>query len=104
MSSLRGGRWVGRSVDNSGEVEFRAAPGVGGHRVRVRLTYYPPAGKLGATVAKLFGEAPEQQVRDDLRRFKQVLETGEVVRPRAARRAREPAGRCSARPSRSPLT
>lgn len=68
------------SVDNSGEVEFRAAPGGRGTEIRVRLTYHPPAGKLGATVAKLFGEAPEQQVRDDLRRFKQVLETGEVVR------------------------
>ncbi|MDQ4010615.1 MAG: hypothetical protein M3228_07955 [Actinomycetota bacterium] len=40
----------------------------------------PPAGKLGAALAKLLGEAPDQQVRDDLHRFKQVLETGEVVR------------------------
>ena len=38
------------------------------------------AGKLAATIAKLFGEAPDQRIRDDLRRFKQVLETGEVVR------------------------
>jgi uncharacterized membrane protein len=67
-------------VTNWGEVEFRAAPGRRGTEVRVRLTYDPPAGKLGARVAKLFGEAPDQQIHDDLRRFKQVLETGQVVR------------------------
>jgi len=39
----------------------------------------PPAGKLGATVAKLFGEAPDQQISDDLRRFKQLMEAGEVA-------------------------
>jgi uncharacterized membrane protein len=70
----------GATVENSGEVEFRPAPGGRGTEIRVRLTYHPPAGKLGAAVAKLFGESPDQQVRDDLRRFKQVVETGEVVR------------------------
>jgi uncharacterized membrane protein len=68
------------SVTNSGRVEFRPAPGGRGTEIRVRLTYDPPAGKLGASTAKLFGEAPDQQISDDLRRFKQVLETGEVVR------------------------
>jgi uncharacterized membrane protein len=71
---------AGATVENSGEVEFRPAPGGRGTEIRVRLTYDPPAGKLGVAVAKLFGEAPHQQVRDDLRRFKQILETGEVVR------------------------
>jgi uncharacterized membrane protein len=71
---------AGASVANQGEVEFRPAPGQRGTEVRVRLRYDPPAGKLGAAAAKLFGEAPGQQVRDDLRRFKQVLEAGEVVR------------------------
>lgn len=70
----------GATVPNSGKVEFRAAPGGRGTEVRVRLTYDPPAGKLGTAVAKLFGEAPDQQMRDNLRRLKQVLETGEVVR------------------------
>ncbi|MGH3822919.1 MAG: SRPBCC family protein [Pseudonocardiaceae bacterium] len=70
----------GATVTNWGEVEFRPAPGGRGTEIRVRLAYHPPAGKLGATFAKLFGEAPDQQLRDDLRRFKQVLETGEVVR------------------------
>jgi uncharacterized membrane protein len=68
------------TVRNSGRVDFRPAPGRHATEIRVHLDYEPPAGKLGAVVAKLFGEEPDQQVRDDLRRFKQLLETGEVVR------------------------
>ncbi|MFI7607733.1 SRPBCC family protein [Micromonospora sp. NPDC049366] len=70
----------GTRVANAGRVRFVPAPGDRGTEVRVQLGYAPPAGALGRAVAKLFGEEPEQQVRDDLRRFKQVLETGEVVR------------------------
>ncbi|HEU0130427.1 MAG TPA: SRPBCC family protein [Mycobacteriales bacterium] len=66
-------------VANSGSVRFAAAPGGRGTEIRVELDYDMPGGKLGTLVAKLFGEEPEQQVRDDLRRCKQVLETGEVV-------------------------
>jgi uncharacterized membrane protein len=66
-------------VDNAGAVRFEAAPGNRGTIVRVNIQYNPPAGVVGATVAKLFGEEPEQQLNDDLRRFKQVLEVGEVV-------------------------
>ena len=74
-----------RSVDdaavrNTGRLEFRPAPGGRGTEVRVHLSYLPPAGRLGAVVAKLFGDAPDQQIRDDLRRFKQAAEIGEVVR------------------------
>jgi uncharacterized membrane protein len=69
----------GSEVDNAGSVEFVRAPGDRGTEVRVEFRYDPPGGKLGALVAKLFGEAPEQQVAGDLRRLKQVLETGEVV-------------------------
>ena len=68
------------SVTSWGEVRFSPAPGGRGTEIRVRLSYDLPAGKLAATIAKLFGEAPDQRIRDDLRRFKQVLETGEVVR------------------------
>ena len=60
--------------------QLRAGAGRRGTEVRVELSYDPPAGALGHAVAKLFGEEPSQQVDDDLRRFKQVLETGEVVR------------------------
>jgi hypothetical protein len=51
----------------------------------VQIDYHPPAGALGKLVAKLFGEEPGQQVMDDLRRFKQVIETGEVLRSDGAR-------------------
>ena len=69
----------GADVDNAGSVRFERAPGGRGTVVRVSLKYDPPAGKLGAAVAKLFGEEPEQQVQDDLRRFKQFMETGEAL-------------------------
>ena len=67
-------------MPNDGTVRFAPAPGGRGTEVRVELRYDLPGGKAAALVAKLFGENPDQQVRDDLRRFKQVLETGEVVR------------------------
>lgn len=66
-------------VKNSGSVEFRPAPGSRGTEVHVEVHYDPPAGKLGAMVAKLMGEEPARQIGDDLRRLKQVIETGEVV-------------------------
>ncbi|MEU6095119.1 SRPBCC family protein [Streptomyces sp. NPDC047079] len=74
-------RSVGRTaVENHGSVQFADAPGGRGTELRVRLTYEPRAGRVGTAFAKLLGEHPEQQVNDDLRRLKQVLETGEVVR------------------------
>jgi uncharacterized membrane protein len=66
-------------VDHAGAVQFQQAPGGRGTIVKVNFQYNPPIGVLGAAVAKLFGEEPEQQLDDDLRRFKQVLEVGEVV-------------------------
>jgi uncharacterized membrane protein len=90
-------RLAWRSVDdvdvpNAGEVSFAPAPGGRGTEVRVRLTYEPPLGSAGNVVARLLGEEPRQQVTDDLRRFKQLLETGEVVRsagsPEGVRTAR----------------
>jgi uncharacterized membrane protein len=69
----------GSDVRHAGTVRFREAPGDRGTEIRVELDYDPPAGAIGSAIAKLFGEEPSQQLRDDLRRFKQVLETGEVV-------------------------
>lgn len=66
-------------VANWGTVRFVPAPGDRGTEVHVVVGYRPPVGKLGATIAKLFGEEPATQLADDLRRFKQVLESGEVV-------------------------
>ena len=69
----------GSDVDNAGAVVFEPAPGERGTILRVNIQYNPPGGVVGATVAKLFGEEPNQQLQDDLRRLKQVLEVGEVV-------------------------
>ena len=66
-------------VDNAGAVRFEPAPGGRGTIIKVHLQYNPPAGVVGAAVARLFGEEPNQQLEDDLRRFKQVVEVGEVV-------------------------
>jgi uncharacterized membrane protein len=68
----------GSHIANEGRVHFQRAPGGRGTEVRVTLTYMPPAGKLGAAIAKLFGEEPGQQLADDLRRFKALMETGEI--------------------------
>ena len=66
----------GSTISTAGSVNFDDT----GHgtRVRVHLQYSPPGGKLGAAVAKRFGEEPNRQVREDLRRFKALLETGEI--------------------------
>lgn len=69
----------GSDVDHAGAVRFERATGGRGTIVKVNIEYLPVGGVIGATVAKLFGEEPEQQLDDDLRRFKQVLEVGEVV-------------------------
>lgn len=65
-------------VDNSGSVRFREAAAGRGTEVRVHLQYRPPAGRLGSGIAWLFGEEPGQQIKEDLRRFKQLMETGEI--------------------------
>ncbi len=69
----------GSDVEHSGAVTFEHAPGARGTEVRAVLHYSPPAGTLGRVVAKLFGEEPEQQIREDLRRFKQIMEAGEIT-------------------------
>jgi len=66
-------------VDNAGSVRFRPAPGGRGTEMTVELNYEPPAGRLGITIARLFGEEPRQQIEDDLRKFKQIMETGEIA-------------------------
>ncbi len=68
----------GAQVENQGEVRFEDAPGGRGTIVRVDLTYRPPAGVIGAAVAKIFSEEPNGQIADDLRRLRSLLETGEV--------------------------
>jgi len=64
----------GADVPNSGQVRFIPVPGGEGVEVRIDLTYDPPGGLVGATIARWFGEEPSRQVDEDLRRFKLVLE------------------------------
>jgi len=80
----------GAEVKNSGSVRFISAPGNKGTEVHVAMQYDPPGGKLGAAAAKLFGEEPNQQTKDDLRAFKQVMETGEVVLSEGTQSRRQP--------------
>jgi uncharacterized membrane protein len=67
----------GADVNNAGSVHFASHEQGNGTTVTVVLSYEPPAGKLGEAVAKLFGEEPSNQVADDLRRLKQVMEAAE---------------------------
>jgi uncharacterized membrane protein len=78
----------GSDVSNAGSVHFTPLGDGSQTEVRVVLSYDPPAGKVGAAVAKLLGEEPSKQVEDDLRRFKQVMEAAE-----APGNSRHPAGR-----------
>lgn len=68
----------GADVNNAGSVRFQPARSGRGTEVKVSLEYDPPAGVVGAAIAKLFGEEPNQQVEEDLRRFKQLMETGTI--------------------------
>ncbi len=69
----------GSRVNNAGSVHFTDAAGGRGTEVRVSLQYNPPGGLVGAMLAKWFGEEPSQQVSDDLRSFKRIMETGELA-------------------------
>ncbi len=68
----------GAEVVSAGSVNFDIAGPARGTRITVHMQYSPPGGKLGAKVAKLFGADAETEVREDLRRFKQIVESGEV--------------------------
>jgi uncharacterized membrane protein len=66
-------------VDIAGSVSFSPAPGGRGTEIKVIVTYAPPGGKLGAAAASLLGQGGDRLVREALRRFKQLMETGEVA-------------------------
>ena len=68
----------GAEVQNAGSVWFEPTGDGSSTEVKVSLQYLPPAGVIGATVAKFFGEAPEQQLEEDLGRFKTIIETGQA--------------------------
>lgn len=78
----------GADVPNSGRVTFRDAQADRGTIVTAELLYDPPAGAVGKLVAKLFQREPAIQARRELRRFKQLMETGEVATAARRRSAR----------------
>ncbi|MGH8270622.1 MAG: SRPBCC family protein, partial [Steroidobacteraceae bacterium] len=75
---------------NAGSVRFETAPAGRGTIVRVSLHYSPLGGALGAGLVRLLGHDPQSRIREDLRRFKQVIETGEIPTTRG-----QPTGRRS---------
>ena len=73
--------WVsepGSQIETDGRVEFADAPPSRGTYVRLLIRYKPPAGRIGQGIAKLLQREPNVQARRDLRRFKQLMETGEI--------------------------
>jgi len=69
----------GSTVEHTGSVRFVRMPGERGTAIQVVMEYSPPAGRLGHWVAKMFGEAPDQQIHEDLRNFKRAMEVGEIL-------------------------
>ena len=65
----------GSDVISAGSVHFEREQRSGGTRVRVRMQYEPPAGRIGAAVAWMLGRDPSRSIADDLNRFKQLMET-----------------------------
>jgi uncharacterized membrane protein len=69
----------GSRLSHAGIVRFTPAPRGRGTEVAVELAYTPPGGTLGARAARLVGRAPEQELQEDLRRLKRLMETGDIV-------------------------
>ena len=82
----------GSQIENAGEVRFADAPGGRGTELHAVISYNPPAGALGKAAASLFNEVFAQLVKEDLRRVKQLLETGELptIEGQPAGRTHEP--------------
>jgi len=68
----------GSDIYCTGSVNFMEATGGRGTVVKVVLEYSPPAGHLGAAIAKMLGEEPSIQIESDLRHLRQIMETGEI--------------------------
>lgn len=70
----------GADIANSGEVRFQNGPGGRGTEIHANIAYRPPAGSVGQAAAQFFNPAFGQMVKEDIRRFKQVAEEGEIPR------------------------
>jgi uncharacterized membrane protein len=90
-------RSINGELQTSGVVLFQRAPGGRGTEVVVEMEYRPPGGLFGASLAKLFGKDAKRVVEGDLRRLKQVIETGEVLHSdtsiHAGKHPAQPSGR-----------
>ncbi|WP_235526364.1 SRPBCC family protein [Nostoc piscinale] len=76
----------GAAIETSGRVHFKPAPGNRGTEVKTVREFTPPGGEIGAAlakpvidIAKLFGEDPELQIKEDLRGFRMLMEAGEIA-------------------------
>ncbi len=69
----------GAEINHSGFIRFQNATGGRGTEVKVVMEYVPPGGAIANLISKIFGESPEQQIGDDLARFKQLMEAGEIA-------------------------
>ncbi len=87
----------GADVRNSGRIDFLDAGPGRGTMVRATISYDPPAGAIGRAVAKVLQREPNVQARRDLRRFKQLMETGEITT------SASPSGRKSEEPTKQYL-
>jgi uncharacterized membrane protein len=81
----------GSQIENRGTVRFDRAPGNRGTELRVLLEYAPPGGRAANTLVKMIGRSPEQVIQEDLRRLKQLLETGEIPTSSASSSLMQPA-------------
>jgi len=85
ITDQRENEWIvwrseaGSMFRNSGSVQFRRAPGNRGTEVTVAVQYEPPAGAMGKAFGRLFGKDPSHTIYEDLRHFKQLVETGEIA-------------------------
>jgi len=82
----------GSTVDTEGSVRFQRAPTDRGTEVIVTMRYDPPAGMAGHLIARLFGRSADQEIREDVRRFKRLMETGEIPTTKG-----QPSGRSQGR-------
>lgn len=66
-------------IQTSGHIRFRDAPGDRGTYVEAVVAYHPPAGKFGRMIAQLLRREPHIQARHEMKRFKMLMETGEIA-------------------------
>jgi uncharacterized membrane protein len=67
----------GSTIDTAGEVKFEDAPNGSGTQIKVCMTYRAPGGDVGQLAGKLFNSKVEKMMKEDVMRFKTIMESGE---------------------------